>query len=849
MRITSQPAWLVPALCALLGCSTFPVIEANVCGNAVLEKNEDCDTFADPGKICRPPGEAGACHFDCRPSSDGTRGECLPGMGCTADGICRMPTGDFNAPVNLAAGVSSWLSSADFDGDGRRDIISTEAANELSQARFRIHYFGAGSELEASRTFPRVVTRPIARNLVGDDAADDLVFSNDLIGMLPGRADREWVPASFSSYVLPGTQLHAVPVRADGVGPGIGMAIFSSLAEGPGVYVPSLEDFTLARMAALTRPFEELAGQPFAAELMTERDSPCSEVVFAFLGDDAVHVLDLCELGVDPEGHEVLWRDLAREHLVRLPEGARVSAAPLAADINGDGHLDVVVGSNGLAFVAHGDGTSLEPEASQLVLIAQEDNKPFPVATPLAVGDLTGDGAADFVLPIGIRASHKSLVDGQVRYITSYKSTSKPWSMAAVTDLNGNGLLDVIAGTAGEPGLSFLSGSDGPLPVDTHFNTQGPVQFLTTGDFDGDRIVDVAYVQSGPPNSDSDTLAVAFGQRDGVPLPGRPIAGVSGVQEIGSADQADIDSIFVIARDEVNGVTRSKFTLFDGNADRLPFAPYSLVTFSVDGSLQDTPARVLATGAFTAAGAHDVFALGGDVDNPALWSMWLVPDIGGGAEPPRRLEPEAVPADAYPITINRQGGQQSAAALAADLDGDRIDEALVLMQKGLEGQGCYLLVYGIDGAASTAGSRSVVTFDEPCRSPELSRADLDADGAVDLLVLIGDPQRGPRQLRLLFNDGSGNFSLADSTLLSVDQRDIRAVSVFETPPLRIAFVTDDALYVARNKPNGRTFDRVTRLHDFNDAASVVVTDPSGDGVEDIAVADAAGLWLVAARLE
>jgi hypothetical protein len=42
---------------------------------------------------------------------------------------------------------------------------------------------------------------------------------------------------------------------------------------------------------------------------------------------------------------------------------------------------------------------------------------------------------------------------------------------------------------------------------------------------------------------------------------------------------------------------------------------------------------------------------------------------------------------------------------------------------------------------------------------------------------------------------------------------------------------------------------LARVQDFNDASSVVITDPSGNGIEDIAVADAAGLWLVGAQLE
>ena len=63
-------------------------------------------------------------------------------------------------------------------------------------------------------------------------------------------------------------------------------------------------------------------------------------------------------------------------------------------------------------------------------------------------------------------------------------------------------------------------------------------------------------------------------------------------------------------------------------------------------------------------------------------------------------------------------------------------------------------------------------------------------------------------------------------------------------PGRLAFVTEEGLYVAR----GNALDDVTKLEGFDDARAVTVTDPNGDKIEDIAVADAAGLWLVEAQL-
>ena len=830
-------------LLPLFGCTAFPVIEAGVCGNAVKEEDEDCDTFDIDGHVCRPPGIVGECRFDCSNGAD-PRIACPSHMGCGADGICREPKGTFATGINFAPGTSSWLTTADIDGDHRLDVISTEAADNLRQARFRVHYFDADAKLAETRTFPRVVTRPVARRLTLDEA-DDLVFSNGSIGMVPGRRDREWIPAAFSSYALPGTHLRAVPLRAEGVSNAIGLAIFSHLEEGPGVYVPSLDDRELLFRYRLDLPFENLAAEPISAELVTGAESPCSEVVFAFIGDDSVRVLDLCERGTVRFENEIAWRDKPIEQVVRLPGGVPVTTAPQTVDYDGDGQLDILVGSGYETFVALNHDGQLEAEASKVTLFSHEDNETFALSPPLAAHDLTGDGVVDFVMATGILASYTSLVDGTLGYVETYRNFAEPWTMAVVADLNGNGLPDVIAGSQGTPGLAFLSGTGGLFQNPTPLSTLGPLRSLSVGDFDGDRVFDVGYVQSGP-TSEDDTLAIAFGQRDTFPMLGSRIAQVSRVQQLGSATQRGGSSLFTVSQDELGDVTRSKFTIFDGSPDRLPFAPYALVTFSVNRSLDSSLARVLAAGAFTAPGANDLFALGGDEFDPKLWSMWLVPDIGASEKPPQLLEPDAVPEDAQGLTLNEQSGQLSAAATAADLEDDDFDEALVLLQKGFAGEGCYLLIYDLDAAASLATSKGVLTFDEPCPEPELATADMNADGALDVLALIGDPKLGPRQLRVLFNDKTGGFSLEDTLLLGPEGHDVRGFSAFSRPG-RLAFVTDDGLYEANVRGTGKS-PKLSKLRDFVDARSVVVTNPDGDNVEDLAVADAAGVWLLRAEL-
>lgn len=853
----------------LTGCTALPVIDAKVCGNAVLEPaaHEDCDTFvgrdAPPGAVCRAPGSIGECHYDCSVGADNERAVCPAGMGCAADGICRRATDAFTAPVRLSSDPSSWLSALDFDGDGRLELLSTEPADQLEEARFRLHYFDAAGGLSETRTFPRITTRPIAAELDGEPGTD-LLFSNLRIGMLPGRADRDWVPAAFSSYVLPNSGVRAVGVRDDLVAGVSALVALTTLDGVSGVYAPtSLDEGGLKLLAPFSSPLERLAGAPLGADLVTGGASPCKELTFAFRGDSSFRVLDLCQLGEAGEA-EVAWRDQPQEQVVSLPSGVIIDGGPLVADVDGDGHLDVLIGADQHTYVARGDGTHLEPTAQgplSLPLFGTED---LTVEPPLALaaGDVSGDGIADFVVPDGVFSSRTSLVDGKVSYFPSYANTAEPWTMAEVGDLNGNRLPDIVAASAGAPGLTFLNGTGAPHQVAARLSSHGPVRFLTTGDFDGDLIDDVAFVEDGSPSQVAAELSVAFGQRDGIPLAATRIAQLNGVQQLSRHHEIGLDSLFAASTELSDAEPRSTLTLFDGNPDRLPFAPYELVSFSRDRRVEQEMALALAVGVFTADGAEDVVALGVSHLTGA-WDLWLIPSIGGQKQPPQLLS-SAAPVAAHPITqLGPSSFKLSVASAAGDLEGDAFDEALWLMpldamQAGATA-GCVLLRYDIDGGSAEATVKSELTFDEPCPSPELAVRDLDADGDQDLLLLLGDPERGQQRLEVLWNDGGGRFSLENRSILGDSkQHDVLAFSVFPTPPQRpgqppvaprVAFVTASTLHVASLSAGLHTYDSLVSVGGFHDARAVTVIDPNADKVSDVAVADSEGLWLVGAKLQ
>ena len=831
---------------AAWGCSNLPTIEANVCGNAVRDEGEDCDTVVEEaGAKCRPQGVEGECHFDCTTGGDGTRPTCPDGMGCASDGLCRAPTGDFEPKQPLAPQTSSWLSVADFDGDKRSEIISTEPEDELGLARFRLHYFDNEAKLVETRTFPRFASRPIAREVTGD-AFDDLLFSNGNIGVMPGRADREWVPAAFSSYVVP-SSLRVVRIRDDAVRGILPIATFTTIDGVSGLFVQDSMTGRLEPRAELPRPVDELAGELLAVDLFSGPDSPCSELVIAFRGDDRLRVFDLCETVGNIALTDADWRERFLEHVIELPVDLPIEGGPLSGDVDGDGHLDLVFESRSAPYVLYGDGARILPEVTPLELQALLPGMTEPVTLtppmPLALGDVSGDGVADYVLSQQVLASLPTSDDSGTVYVLSTENRAAPWTLARIADLNGNGFPDVVVGTAGQTGFTFHNGAGGPYLIGVRVATERPLRFFTTGDFDGDLNHDLAILEQGGASQDKDTLAIAFGAANSLPLPATRVTEVEGVEQLGDCSIGGMDTLFLVTTRKASG--QSTFTLFDGSPDRLPFASYALVTFSVDSQIQEIIAASLVLGAFSDPGAKDLVAVGSDMVNPG-WTQWLLPDIGGMVELPRLLE-GTPSADFSPLRYNGTQGALSVAGAAADLDRDGLDEVLWLMP-GVE-TGCALLVYGVDARSGRAIERQVVQFDSSCFEPGLGAADLDRDGAVDVMVVVGNIAVDEQsRLEVLWNDGEGRFSAAESSKLAPDQgHPLRAFTVLGESPA-LAFVTDSGLYRSVLDTQTRSFAEAEKLGNLDDGRSVVLTDPNGDGLSDIVASDAAGLWLLRAQL-
>ena len=499
------------------------------------------------------------------------------------------------------------------------------------------------------------------------------------------------------------------------------------------------------------------------------------------------------------------------------------------ADINGDGKPDMVVGQQGVSsvevFLGNGDGTFQNPTtvaaASDVLSVMLVD---FNRDGKLDLAVNTYAGGTQTANPIAIL-----LGDGKGGFspFTTVQTGGDSTTMTS-GDFNGDGIPDIATGNFRLQTVSVLLGKgDGSFgaPV-SYVAPYGPSE-ITVTDFNNDGIADILIGVGNPEaigeSENSEVIGVLLGNGDGT------FQGAA-TNEIGSATNATL-----LAVADFNG---------DGN---------------VDAIVGD------------AAGAFDFFAGKGDGTFQApVVSMTqgsgpaVVGDFNGDGRPDLAM----ITNSGIQILVNNgsasfqssatvaPGGTNPAAIATADFNGDGHPD-LAVANSG--DQSNPMQVQAGNVAILTGGGNGGFapgnTYPAGTAPRSIAAADLNGDGKQDLIVADGGvntfgsstaPTAGA--IYVLLNQGAGAFSVKSPYTVGVFPIFVAAADVnHDGKPDLIVLTTqettdyDTSYQVGVLLGNGDGTFQAAQAYpvDFG-PSSAVVADFNGDGNPDIAIAHCCG---------
>ncbi len=651
--------WL--SLILFAACADLPPFERGVCGNGVVEPElgEDCDLFADEGLACGVPEDATkACRFTC---VDGGAA-CPAGWACGGDGQCRFASGLFegHAISGRFLGEVEHLSSGDFDGDGTKDLFA------LTQGALSVRFGGGQVPVAFDLPFPSVGA-PAVADLDGDGRTDVVVPQYEGLVVFRGETDQTLhpVPSPFLVGDLNGLSMRVVPVLARNLA-----------AEGLLLVVTTAERFC-ATLKAEIHACSGASGLALDVPLLAPRPGAkfgvahdrfldgdeVREFVFGVVeGEPRVYVIEVAPCSIEGSGCVDGARRLVPHPPIQLGPGlgagvlnvVRTTGRVMLADHNGDGRRDLLIGvryTGSLPPELVGNGE--QPRDGVLISYASDLGFAAPVlelsfnwlalrnrdngfdalgsSWPLAAGDLNQDGFADYV------GSEAVFLSDGVGMLPISAPALDSWSEAVVADLNRDGLLDVAAAFDSLEGLEFLQGTGHPSMNSSLIGTRGKARVLRVGDFDGDLVSDLAFVDRiQAPGSDEETspetrIKISFGNLQGPPEDPIDIGPLDGINEMVPAYLANgdlITDLLVSAASPSSGLT--SMAVLTGTTRRRMFSTLAPPPdeLSENGSQPDTnPTLGVRVGLFNSTNpAWDILAV-------RKKDQWLLSGAGDASFP------------------------------------------------------------------------------------------------------------------------------------------------------------------------------------------------------------------------
>jgi hypothetical protein len=491
-------------------------MEDGLCGNAVVEAGEACDTYVDPAVVagceqalahgveghcdlkCGAPNSTQACRVI--PASDDT---CAATHTLGSDGICRAPTAVFQpTPAQRFEEGGQALTVGNFDEDAASELLITDATTASN------FVLGLETPLFGGAPLPSTglpAVGPISGKRCSAssgscDATDDLVvpFSVAIGSFLGGASGLQ--PKIYTSMVLDGDELGpaSVPYPVAPIPGALQVGYFDFEASEILLYI--VQEATTAVELVATFPISgAVVGDPLFVDLMPEAGTPVPEMaVVTKTGDQlSLRIATLPRPGEMP-------KTLVPEVVPLGSAGETSGPHPLKRDDRVG--LGLVVGPGPFEVVVVDSVDYLTVRRDPLLATLTSE--------PLAMGYLNEDDAADVVLAKDIAVSLPG-TGSPAEYISVF-NVGQPYEASLVTDMNRDGLPDIVL--TKPSAVDVLLGTDGYTFLPRPHAVDGEPSSPLVADLDGDGTDDVIVSlrpATGPTDDCGDQMLVMLASAEG----------------------------------------------------------------------------------------------------------------------------------------------------------------------------------------------------------------------------------------------------------------------------------------------------------------------------------------------
>jgi hypothetical protein len=845
---------MAAALGAFLGgCTKVPDLDPGNCGNRVVEEDEDCDGFASPGLECGAPDSDNQCSFVCKPD-DPTPG-CPPDWQCGRDLRCRQPTGEFDVDrATTLQFATQELAVGDVGGDGYIDIVG----NQSSRVTMRL---GSALDLlgdERDVLVPEPIG-PLLFDYVDEDLLLDVIvpIAGGLFTLV-GNARPSLEPVAYASLQLnPLGGIRTLTVEAFTANNDRDLEILALTNDG-------MVFFEADSTSALSYPDQgSLANLGRDIAVGNIDGDALSEVALAFDKEQVVHI---CQGQVDASGVEgslqaVCGTPVAVTNPVDATGGTRF------ADVNGDTFLDLLVSVTAAGErkveVALGDGLGTFSRSEVAELFSTTENQsgdfvPRPDPWPIAVANLDGDAANDYVFSKDILLVANSGTVVPDRGVVASRAATDTWTSAAITDINDDERADVAVSLEQLDGIDFfINVADPGLGVVFNrfrVDTDGPPRLLRGGDFDGDLVGDVAFVLGDLDDDEPNQIAVSFGDTSGSPSDPFPMGSFGKIEVLEpiqtSLGIGDFDTITDLAVVFSTATPLARLAnVLRGDSSRRMLSPFFLFT---SDEVFDLPQGV-ALGSFGNLGAGSPTALDLLVIGKfaAGFRAWLLAGTGSGGGLGAFVEQADLPPSAeldYGCALWRAG----------DLDGNPGDEVVGIDSRSgcaSAGESATMLEMKVgagafDGSDSAALSPIITDLGtEFVNARALHLRDMDLDGSLDIVAVFqGDERNGISSKAVIFWNDGGSFDLQNGRAVIESPPFV----FYDAAPIRFGSAAPELLLLSEGvineetrrlilrvsyQPGSRSYGEPAVLANRGSSGHLAVADLDGDGLDDIVYND------------